>query len=106
MDIVGWALLCSARQSSAKVICICRRCLTIALRILLDSLRQPPIDHGYPMLVGRMCAQHFWNFCAAHLRDPLHSLPEPNSRPGVVARLRHHHQSDVISFALLLPAHR
>lgn len=52
-----------------------------------------------------MCAQHLGHFLPPTLLNRLHSLPEPYCRSWVVARFGHHHQSDVISLALLLSSH-
>lgn len=52
-----------------------------------------------------MGTQHLGHLLASRLLNHLHSLPEANRLPGVVARLRHHHQPNVIRLALLLAPH-
>ena len=52
-----------------------------------------------------MRAKHLGNFVPAHPLNRLHPLPEANRLPRVVARLRHHHQTNVVGLALLLAPH-
>ena len=101
------ALLSKSRQASPvthripKVPRIPQRDRTSTLIPRLPRLRQPLLHGRDQIAIRRMRRQPFRDILVAVRL--LHPLPHTHCFTRVIAALRHHHEPDIVSFALLFP---